>query len=143
MKTASWMALSMAWLVGASPGQAADLTVSIEGAVSRNGMVTVGLFDHNSDFPKTPRIGQRVSLADPTPPGPALVVFKNLAPGRYAISTYHDENGNQQLDRGLFGIPKERYGFSREARGTGGPPEFRDAAFEVKDADLQLHIKLR
>ncbi len=31
----------------------------------------------------------------------------DLPYGRYAISTYHDENDNGELDSGLFGIPTE------------------------------------
>jgi uncharacterized protein (DUF2141 family) len=32
------------------------------------------------------------------------------------------------LDKNLFGIPKEPYGFSNSARGSTGPPKFADAA---------------
>jgi uncharacterized protein (DUF2141 family) len=33
----------------------------------------------------------------------------------------------------FLGIPKEPYGFSRDARGKFGPPGFEDAAIEVRD----------
>ena len=68
--------------------------------------------------------------------------FTDLAPGRYALSAYYDANDNGKLDRGTFGIPKEPYGFSRDARSNFGPPEFRDAAFAVGDSATSVVIKL-
>lgn len=121
--------------------QAADLSVQVDGVLASGGSVSVGLFDAAgaSAFPKTPSAGQRVAAG-----GSVSVVFRNLAPGRYAVSAFHDQNDNQQLDRGAFGIPKERYGFSQDARGAGGPPEFRDAAFEVKEGvDNRVKLTLR
>jgi uncharacterized protein (DUF2141 family) len=41
-----------------------------------------------------------------------------LLEGEYAISLYHDVNGNNKLDTGLYGIPVEGYGFSNHAKGA-------------------------
>lgn len=122
--------------------QAADLTVEIDGALAKGGSVAVALFDAAAaaSFPKAPTAGQRTAATQ----GPVTVVFRNLQPGRYALSGYQDQNDNQRLDRGMFGIPKEPNGFSQDARGAGGPPEFRDAAFEVKDGgDNRVKLTLR
>lgn len=67
----------------------------------------------------------------PATKGKVVLKFDSVPTGRYAISAYHDENGNQKLDRNAFGIPIEGYGFSRDARGNFGPPKFEDAAFNV------------
>lgn len=61
----------------------------------------------------------------------ATVVFENVKPGEYAISTYHDVDDNKELNTGLMGIPKEPYGFSNDARGTFGPPSYERAKFTV------------
>ena len=42
----------------------------------------------------------------------------------------------------LIGIPKENYGFSRDARGKFGPPDFDDAAIEVKDEVTVAMVRL-
>ena len=55
-----------------------------------------------------------------------------VAPGTYAIGIFHDVNLNNRLDNYFFGVPKEQYGFSNDARGFMGPPSFNDAAFSVK-----------
>ena len=55
-----------------------------------------------------------------------------VAPGTYAIGIFHDVNLNNRLDNYFFGVPKEQYGFSNNARGFMGPPSFNDAAFSVE-----------
>jgi uncharacterized protein (DUF2141 family) len=118
---------------------AADLTVEVEGVTSADGEVAVALFDNAAAFPAKFAHGQRVKAEGKT----AVVVFRDLPPGRYAVSAYHDANHNKKLDRGLFGIPKEPYGFSQDARGFGGPPEFRDAAFELPAAGTRVGVRVK
>ncbi len=63
--------------------------------------------------------------------------------GEYAVKVYHDENGNDRLDTRMFGIPKERFGFSNNARGTLGPPDYSEARFVLDTADHAIAIELR
>ncbi|WP_051293975.1 DUF2141 domain-containing protein [Pseudoduganella violaceinigra] len=58
--------------------------------------------------------------------------FTGIAPGSYAVMVYHDENNNGKLDKAASGMPLEGYGFSRNARGHWGPPNFDDARFDIK-----------
>lgn len=59
------------------------------------------------------------------------VEFAPVPSGRYAIRTYQDENGNGQLDFGLFKIPKEGVGCSNNAKGFMSAPALKDMLFEV------------
>jgi uncharacterized protein (DUF2141 family) len=43
----------------------------------------------------------------------------------------------------IFGVPRERCGFSRDARGAFGPPKFADSAIRVDGADAAVEINLR
>lgn len=64
-----------------------------------------------------------------------------VAPGTYAIGIFHDVNLNNRLDNYFFGVPKEQYGFSNDARGFMGPPSFEAAAFEVDGrTDIQISL---
>jgi uncharacterized protein (DUF2141 family) len=54
-----------------------------------------------------------------------------LPKGAYAVSAFHDVNNNGKLDTNPFGMPKEPYGFSNNARGTFGPPSIEDQLVEV------------
>ncbi|MCZ7687277.1 MAG: DUF2141 domain-containing protein [Sandaracinaceae bacterium] len=61
-------------------------------------------------------------------------VFEGVEPGaQYAVAAFHDENGNDDLDRGVFGIPTEGTGASNDARGFMGPPRWEHARFVLPD----------
>lgn len=123
----------------AASAAAADLTVSVENVNSAEGKLRVGLFTSAQAFPGTPERGASV----PAAPGTGTVVFRDLAPGNYAVSAYHDLNDNRKLDTGLFGRPAEPLGFSRDARVRMGPPAFGDAVFAVDNAAAKIVVRLR
>ena len=62
--------------------------------------------------------------------------------GRYSIKVYHDRNGNGELDKNVWGIPSEAYGFSNNARSMTGPPNTKDTLFQVAEPELTLKITL-
>jgi len=64
-------------------------------------------------------------------------------PGTYAIALLHDENENDRIDRLLGLVPREGFGFSRDARVSFGPPHFEDAAFDVGTAEVSQTIRMR
>ena len=69
--------------------------------------------------------------------GEAVSFRFELPEGRYAIGVFHDANRNNRLDTGLFGIPKEQFGFSNNAKGRFGPPSFEAASFVVSGSATQ------
>ena len=64
-----------------------------------------------------------------------------LPDGTYVIGIFVDKNYNNKMDRNLFGVPKEQFGFSNDATGNFGPPSFEDASFTVL-GDIKLEINL-
>lgn len=67
----------------------------------------------------------------------------NLPPGRFSLSVFLDENGNQKLDKNFLGIPKEKFGFSQNPPIRRGPPDFEECSFNVIDHEYQeLEIEL-
>lgn len=70
------------------------------------------------------------------------VQFKELESGQYAVSVFHDLNGNGELDTNMFGFPTEPYGFSKNASGTFGPPSFQKASFDFPSTN-EIRIKLK
>ena len=75
--------------------------------------------------------------------GPVTLTFEDLAPGTYAIAIAHDENNNGKLDRALLLMPREGYGFSRDAPVVMGPPSFKVASFTVGTEPVSQTIKMR
>jgi uncharacterized protein (DUF2141 family) len=69
--------------------------------------------------------------------------FENLALGEYAVAIYHDRNADERLNRGLFGIPSEGYGFSNDAPANLGPADYEDAMFALEETDPTIQIRMR
>jgi uncharacterized protein (DUF2141 family) len=118
---------------------AADLTVTVKDLRSDNGAVLIAVYDSEAHF-MDPRHAKFTNRAQATK-GEVKFVFHDVPPGRYAVSSFHDENGNGKLDTNAFGVPTEGYGFSNGAQGTLGPPSFAQAAFDF-DGKIDKSIAL-
>lgn len=73
----------------------------------------------------------------------AVVVFEGVVPGRYALSFIHDENDNKKLDTNLIAIPREGFGYSRDAMGRFGPPKFDDAVLGVPAGPVTVVMRAK
>lgn len=116
------------------------LSVTVNNARNATGKVVVTLY--GSD----PRafLEQRIALAEaPVRDGSARVCFALSAAGDYAISVFHDENGDGILNRTLIGLPEEGFGFSNDAPVRLGPPSFSAARVAVPAGSSATAIRLR
>lgn len=128
------MRLALALLMVAMAGGAAraeTLVVEMKGFRSDKGKALVALFASKEGFPDSPKKALRRIEVDIKKKA-AVAVLNNVAPGTYAVAVLHDEDGNKSMKTGLFGIPKEGYGASQDARGNFGPPSFGDAKLEIR-----------
>lgn len=98
-------------------------TVEITNIRQKTGQVRLSLFKPCAGFPTNcqPLASQATNAT-----GESISVTFRIEPGDYAVAVYHDVNGNKQLDKKLFGIPKEPYGFSNNFRPRFSPPTFQD-----------------
>ena len=124
----------------AAPAAAGDLEIRIGGVSDGGGRVMVALFDAAERFMDAET--QTAALMLPARKGVVRAVIGDLPAGIYAISVYHDANGNQALDTNLLGMPREGYGFSNDARGIAGPPSFQAAAFEIGADPAVVDLRL-
>jgi uncharacterized protein (DUF2141 family) len=116
--------------LAAGPGKPlCTITVRIEGLRNDQGTVYVSLFDNKKAFGDNK--GAVISGQARPANRAAVVVLDKVAPGRYALSFIHDENDNKKLDTNWIGIPKEGFGYSKDAMGKFGPPKFEDAVLDV------------
>jgi uncharacterized protein (DUF2141 family) len=122
------------------PTPQAALKVWIKAFRSLKGSVFVGLYNKPQGFASQNAFrafSYEISGTE------MWVTFDSLAKGSYAAAIIHDENNNQKLDQGEMGIPVEGYGFSNDARGLFGPPDFRLAMFYFSGtADKTIVINL-
>ena len=121
---------------------AAELAIEVHGVRSSDGRVYLAV--HGLATKDTFPSGEAVveGLRAPARAGTMRFVAQDLAPGRYALSAFHDENDNGELDTNLLGIPSEGYGFGNDASAAFGPPRFEAAAVEVEAASAVTAMTL-
>ena len=129
--------LSGALLLTAGAASAATVEVRVSG-VTAKGKVSVAVCDKERFLKQC-----AYNASVPAQAGETSVSVKGVPPGTWAVVAYQDENSNGELDTNLLGIPKEPYGFSRDARSKFGPPGFEDAAIEVGAAPTTATVNLR
>ena len=116
-----------------------DIDLVVIGADPNVGKIVASLFDSSESYMREPlaEAGVRVD-----PNGAAVVDFGSHPPGLYAIVVYYDKNENGKLDTGMFRIPKEKIGFSNDAKGRFGPAKWADAQFSLESSHVQIEIHL-
>jgi len=133
-------ALSLAGLgLALSHASAADLSVAVTGVRSEQGTVRIAVYDRPEGFRKEDKALHRLAL--PAAVGQVQASFTRLAPGRYAVMVYHDEDGNGRLNLRFGMIPQEGYGLSNAPQVL-GPPAFTDAAFDLPAQGASIVIPL-
>lgn len=105
----------------------------------------VSLFDQEEGFPGKKELCKDSRIIPVT--GEEMdIEFKGLSEKEHAVAIIHDENGNGKVDlkKALF-IPvglAEGYAASNGAKGTMGPPSFKDAKFPVTLPKTEITVSL-
>lgn len=128
-------------LLGAAPPSTGEVTIALSGLRSAKGLVQVCLTRDAQAFPdcRKDRHSRRLSLPAMDA---ATIRFTALPAGRYAVAVLHDENANGKADMALM-LPREGFGFSRDAAVSFGPPRFSKAAFAVGETEVTMPIRMR
>jgi uncharacterized protein (DUF2141 family) len=85
-----------------------SITVNISGVRSQKGNVVVCLWSkENKDFPFCSSTTAYKSTSIKADNSSLVTTFQNIPSGEYALSAFHDENGNGKLDTNWMGMPKE------------------------------------
>ena len=135
---ASQLMLAFCTALGGGAGWAATLEVRVENIQKTEGQVRITVFDEANWLSREEWIDRALKPAQ----GNAVEATFELSPGSYAVAVLHDVNGNGKMDTRLLRLPKEPYGFSRDAEPKMGPPQFEDAVFELADENLAIVITL-
>jgi len=137
--------LSLTSLLVMSPAFAGTVTVEVRNIETKGEMHLaiyddVDVFENDNGEKGGATKGIIDGVIEEVGTGTATYTFE-LPNGTYAIGIFVDANYNNAMDRNFFGVPKEQYGFSNDAKGSFGPPSFKDASFTVT-GDMQLEINL-
>jgi uncharacterized protein (DUF2141 family) len=105
----------------------ANLTIRIENVLPAGGVLRLGVYDEAS-YPDDN--ARPVASADVAAvPGETVITLHGIPAGTYAIQTFQDVNGNDQMDTSWIGLPLEPFGFSRDATPFLSKPRFEEVAF--------------
>jgi uncharacterized protein (DUF2141 family) len=117
-------------LLGTAPApEPVRLEIALTGLRSSSGNVVLCVWHSPKRFPDGKCEGEGTPLT--VAAAPVVQVALPLAPGDYAVSLIHDENGNGKLDKNLLGIPKEGVGFSQNPKLMFSAPTYAATRFDV------------
>ncbi|HEY5713146.1 MAG TPA: DUF2141 domain-containing protein [Allosphingosinicella sp.] len=131
----------LAWSALGTAAEAADLGVALRGLRNTRGLVHVCLTRDSAHFPDCAGDPQAIRRTLPAAQA-AQFDIANVAPGNYALSVIHDENGNGRLDT-FMAIPREGFGFSRNPGIRMGPPRFAETVFAIAGARATMIVTMK
>lgn len=117
------------------------LHVIVSGMHSARGNITITVYPDNAArfLAKGGKLSrQRVPTTLPA----TGACFSLPAPGSYAVTVYHDEDGDNKFKRTLIGLPDEGYGFSNNPKTLIGLPSLREVRFPAAVGDTSIDIAL-
>lgn len=139
MKPLTALTCAAALCLCATPALAADLQVQVSGVADSRGQVFVALYGKDDPWMRKARAARGVDAAQ----GVTTITFSDLPEGEYAVSAFHDEDGDRRLSRNAVGLPTEPWGFSNDAMGAFGPPTFEQAKVALPPSGAVIVVKLR
>jgi len=132
----------VAVLFAATCVQAGELRLELDGKGIAGTQIRVGVYSANApeQFPSDEQFYRGVVSEATT--DHLTVTVPDLPPGRYAVAAYVDKNRTGKQEKTFLGVPKEMYGFSNDAHGVFGPPDFAEAAFDIGEKAVTKTIHL-
>ncbi|TAE60219.1 MAG: DUF2141 domain-containing protein [Nostocales cyanobacterium] len=120
-----------------------SLTVIVNGIRHKTGDICFRVYDSEKGFPHDSASEVKSGCTKITG-NSVKQVFSGLKPGKYAVAVIDDQNGDRQLNKDFFGIPKEGFGISRNpiVSMQTGTPKFRHTSFPVtKNTTININMK--
>jgi uncharacterized protein (DUF2141 family) len=116
-----------------------SLSVTVTGIKNTKGQLIACLWKEKSGFPTCSKNKGAVKRKLAISGGSMTVSFPNVAPGTYAVTVEHDEDGDGKLKTNIIGMPKEGVGVSNN---PGGIPSWSKAQVRV-NGNGTISVKMR
>ena len=121
---------------------AATLKIHIENLRNDSGQVMASLFNKEDGFPRDREAIRALAKSEILHENSAILTFKNLDAGFYAVAIMHDESMNDDMDYNLIGIPKEGYCFSNNVKPMLRAPSFKETKVWI-ESDTTITVKMK
>lgn len=141
MKLVFWIFSLISIIMPPKASTEGTLYIMVENVKKNQGMIMLAVYAEEDNF--LSEVIYRGVHQEVNQSGEIMVEIADLPYGTYAISLYHDENSNEQLDTNFMKMPKEPYGFSNNARGIFGPPKYKDAQFNFSKTGQEIKIEIK
>ncbi|NNF33512.1 MAG: DUF2141 domain-containing protein [Saprospiraceae bacterium] len=129
------------FLIPFSGNSQATLKVSVHAINEPKGELFIGLYNSESTFKNTDSVYMDQII--PIDSSIMVTYFEELPQGSYALTMFQDKNSNGKMDKGIFGQPKEKYGFSNNPKIMFKSPGFEKCMFKVTERDTTVYIKMK
>ena len=129
-----------AFLAFALPAAAQAGTVSVDLSGVRAGGTLYVQLQTRDQFLGPGRVAGQIVQAPQA--GSLRVDLGEVAPGDYAVTVWHDDNGNQQFDMDARGMPADGWATSNGGA-LRGPPGFDQARLAVPAGGASVPLALR
>lgn len=131
--------LALPLSAAAMPDPAPGLTVRVENVADDQGEVRIAVFTDAERF--ATEGGATYRAAVPAREGMVEAAFPDLKPGTYAITLYHDADGNGALTRFFGALPTEGWGASNNP-GSMTRPTWENANFTLPESGSTVTVRL-
>jgi len=121
------------------PEHKQNIVILVKNVQAPKGAILIAIYDNEKDYMKIPTYSHIATVSDQE----EVKIQAQLPFGNYAFTLFHDVNNNMELDTNFFGIPKEPYGFSNNARAPFGPPGFQAALIEFNEEGHEIEVLLK
>lgn len=118
------------------------VTFTIAGAANDSGDIKLAIFEDKASFNRAQDSSKLIKIRIVEGIG-RLAVKHDKLPKSFALAAFHDENGDGELNRNRWGIPTERFGFSKNERGVTGPPTFEQVVIDRPKSGELLTLFIR
>lgn len=118
-------------ILGAETFSQNTLTVEVKSLRNTKGSLYFSLFKSETGFPDKHENAIQKGKLEGLKSMSATYVFKNIPDGTYGVVIFHDENNDGEMKANALGIPLEGTAVSNDAKGTFGPPKYKDAKFTL------------
>ncbi|MFK8112597.1 MAG: DUF2141 domain-containing protein [Rubripirellula sp.] len=119
-----------------------SVTITIAGAANDTGDIKLAIFEDETSFNNSQDSSKLIKVRIVEGVGRLAIPHARL-PKQFALAAFHDENGDSELNRNRWGIPSERFGFSKNERGVEGPPTFEQVVIDRPKAGQAITLFIR
>jgi uncharacterized protein (DUF2141 family) len=116
-------------------------TAIINNIEDKKGKIYLGVYSSSEDYMDTEKaiVKKIVSVEKQQS---VTIDLGDLPTGKYAVVVFLDTNNNGVLDTNVFGIPKEKYGFSGTIKPMFRAPNFDEAAVSISETKKTITVRL-